>query len=324
MAGGILLCASTEKAFTFHIISAIYKEIGCSAHSGGTRHTNTMRKWGTGVNQDRRTVILDEIEYWRENRLLPEHYCDFLSNLYDVDHEHDRGDKKLLSMSSLKQGNLRTWLFIFLMLCFICLVVLYFSAFPFLMQLVSVPIFAAVCYISGIRQQKRNPVASSVLLSIGSFLLLGLGIMIIHEHRLEPTFWIPVLVIGCAIIWCIMGYVISSPILLYIGFGALVLLYGGFFAQVKPDASWIMLQALWLPLSMLFVWFSWLVHHRGRKLAAVYFTSGVAIWFMPEVDETLLRGHMPDIFAVLCIVKIALACILLFVLRKKWIVWVTA
>ncbi len=276
------------------------------------------------MNQERREVILDEIEYWRENRLLPEHYCDFLSNLYDVDHEHERGEKKLFSMNSLKQGNLRTWLFIFLMLCFICMMVLYFSAFPFLMQIIATPIFAAACYIAGIRLQKRNPAASSVLLAIGSMLLLGLGLIIIREHGLDPTVWTPLLVISCAVIWCIIGYVISSPILLYIGFGAFLLLYGGFFAQVKPDASWIMLQALWLPLSLLFVWFSWLVHHRGRKLAAVYFTIGIGVWFMPEVDETLLRGQVPDIFTVLCIVKIALACIMLFVLRKKWILWVTA
>lgn len=274
------------------------------------------------MNQERRGVILDEIEYWRENRLLPEHYCDFLSNLYDVDQE--RSDKKLLSMNSLKQGNLRTWLFIFLMLCFICLMVLYFSTFPFLMQVLCVPVFTAACYIVGIRIRKSNGPVASVLLALGSVLMLGLGLLIIREHHLDMAFWTPLLVVGCAVIWCIIGYMISSPVLLYIGFGAFVMLYGSFFAQVKPDASWIMLQALWLPLSMLFVWFCWLVHHRGRKLAAVYFTSGVAIWFMPEIDEVLLRGHMPDIFTVLCITKIALACILLFVLRKKWIVWVTA
>ncbi len=281
-----------------------------------------MQKRGSIVNQDKRGVILDEIEYWRENRLLPAHYCDFLMNLYDVNQE--RGDKKVLSMQSFKQGNIRTWMFTFLMLCFICMVLLYFTTFPILVQLVCVPVFTALCYTGGIRWRKRNPIASSFLLAVGSMLMLGLGILVIRQHGLDPSFWITVLVLGCGLIWCIMGYVISSPVLLYIGFGAFVLLYAGFFARVNPEASWLVLQGLWLPLSLLLVWFSWLVHHRGKKLAAVYFTSGIAIWFMPEVDEVLLRGQMPDIFAALCVTKIALACILLFILRKKWIVWVAA
>lgn len=34
------------------------------------------------MDDHRKKVITNEIEYWKQNRLLPEHYCDFLLNLY--------------------------------------------------------------------------------------------------------------------------------------------------------------------------------------------------------------------------------------------------
>lgn len=34
------------------------------------------------MNQQRRRIIIAEIKYWKQNKLLPEHYCDFLITLY--------------------------------------------------------------------------------------------------------------------------------------------------------------------------------------------------------------------------------------------------
>lgn len=34
------------------------------------------------MNAQRKRIIISEIQYWKQNRLLPEHYCDFLITLY--------------------------------------------------------------------------------------------------------------------------------------------------------------------------------------------------------------------------------------------------
>jgi hypothetical protein len=34
------------------------------------------------VEDHRKKIIIHEINYWKSNRMLPEHYCDFLLNLY--------------------------------------------------------------------------------------------------------------------------------------------------------------------------------------------------------------------------------------------------
>jgi hypothetical protein len=34
------------------------------------------------MDEQRRKIITSEINYWKQNRMLPEHYCNFLLNLY--------------------------------------------------------------------------------------------------------------------------------------------------------------------------------------------------------------------------------------------------
>jgi hypothetical protein len=34
------------------------------------------------MNPQRKRIIISEVKYWKENKLLPEHYCDFLITLY--------------------------------------------------------------------------------------------------------------------------------------------------------------------------------------------------------------------------------------------------
>lgn len=46
---------------------------------------------GRSLDQKKkRAIVLHEIEYWRQSRLLPEPYCDFLSNLYREDGNRHR------------------------------------------------------------------------------------------------------------------------------------------------------------------------------------------------------------------------------------------
>ncbi|MGG0667587.1 hypothetical protein [Sporosarcina koreensis] len=42
------------------------------------------------MNAQRKKIIMAEINYWKQNKLLPEHYCDFLLTLYTQgDHEQE-------------------------------------------------------------------------------------------------------------------------------------------------------------------------------------------------------------------------------------------
>ncbi|MFD1904811.1 hypothetical protein ACFSQ7_13340 [Paenibacillus rhizoplanae] len=61
------------------------------------------------MNLEKRDTILREIQYWRRSKLLPEQYCDFLTNLYDDQAEVE--DSNPVSLRNLQQGSIKIWLF---------------------------------------------------------------------------------------------------------------------------------------------------------------------------------------------------------------------
>ena len=43
------------------------------------------------MSNQRKQIILNEITFWKQNKLLPEHYCDFLMTLYtEGEHEYEK------------------------------------------------------------------------------------------------------------------------------------------------------------------------------------------------------------------------------------------
>lgn len=274
------------------------------------------------MNVDKRDIILKEIQYWRRSKLLPEQYCDFLTNLYDD--EATAVDRNPVSLHNLRQGNVKVWLFGFGIISLILLIGFYFSVFPLGLQIATAVSILIVCYgYSGVWRNRR-PSVSLALAGAGSFLTLGFGLWIIALHGWDQTVWTPALVGFCGVLWAVLGFALRIGLLQYAGFGCLALLYAGFFRSVRPEAPLWELELLWLPLAVLMVWLSWLLHHRVAKVAGVYFAAGVTFWLMPELDCLLLRQDYPQWIAFVLILKLAAGFGLLFGFRKNWITWVSS
>jgi hypothetical protein len=272
------------------------------------------------VNLEKREIIIKEIQYWRNNKLLPEQYCDFLTNLYDD--EAAAKDNNPISLKNLQQGNIKIWLFGFGIISLIFLISLYFSVFPWPLQLATALSVLIVCYGYSAVYRDRNHVISLILAGLGSVLTLGFGLWMIALHDLDPQLWRPILIGACGLLWCILGFVLRIGLLQYCGYAFWALLYAGFFGGKRPEASILELELLWLPLCVMMVWLSWLLHHRVKGVASVFFAVGVSLWIMPELDALLLRQDYPQWISFMLILKIAVGLALLFLFRKKWITWV--
>ena len=69
----------------------------------------------------RKQIILNEILFWKQNKLLPEHYCDFLMTLYSEGNEFETEEKashkKAVKAKEKRQVNiLNSLLFLFAIL----------------------------------------------------------------------------------------------------------------------------------------------------------------------------------------------------------------
>lgn len=76
------------------------------------------------MNETRKKIIIQEIKYWKQNKMLPEKYCDFLLTLYSGGEENITPTKKQRSIS------IYIPLWIFTVIFFTILFVNYFTEIP--------------------------------------------------------------------------------------------------------------------------------------------------------------------------------------------------
>lgn len=273
------------------------------------------------MDRDKRDVIVTEIDHWRRGRLLPEHYCDFLENLYRDD-EH-KSSRSFISLGSLKQGNMKLWFLSFGIISFFFFIVFYFSLFSWPLQMAITLLLTALCYMfSGLHRQQKQLFSFS-LAGLGSLILLGLGSLMITLQGWQGMWSATILIAVCGLVWFAVGVLIDFKILHFCGLACGILLYAFLFGRVHPDASTMLLQLLWLPLSVIFFWITWLCHHRIQRFTRVMFAMSLTLWFMPEVDGLLLRQIPIQGMEIVILLKIVVAFVLLYSLRKKWVVWIT-
>lgn len=73
------------------------------------------------MNAQRKKIIMAEINYWKQNKLLPEHYCDFLITLYTQgDHEQEISATDAVLSKEKKKMNTRVILvqFLYILIAF--------------------------------------------------------------------------------------------------------------------------------------------------------------------------------------------------------------
>lgn len=276
------------------------------------------------MTPDKREVILNEIAHWRQSRLLPEQYCDFLENLYRDDDEAQPSSRQLLSLSSLSQGNWKTWFLSFGIISFFFFIAFYFSLFAWPLQIGITLLLAVTFYTVSGYYRNRHGLFSVIMAGVGSFVLLGLGSWILVLQGWSSGLALLVLIASCGLIWLLAGTVLQIGILLYCGFAGFVLVYAFIFDYLHPEYSWTWLQVVWLPISFILFWLCWLIHQRSAMVAKVLFALSITLWFMPEADYFLLRQQPVQGMELAILLKIVLALGILFGLRKKWVVWISS
>lgn len=162
------------------------------------------------MNQDRKTIIVNEILYWRENKLLPEAYCNFLISLYT----EGEGIKPNKLATSTKKTFI-SLLAIGFILPFLLLVT-YFTEISTILQMVIHIIFIIVC-ILGLVLNRKNP----LILHIGS-IVLALFILLLSVKVCEILFkgqeiYVSAIIFLNCVGWIIFGVLFKKKTFLITG-----------------------------------------------------------------------------------------------------------
>lgn len=135
------------------------------------------------MTNPRKKIILNEILFWKQNKLLPEHYCDFLAALYaegadleELDPVHPVHHKQ--AIISLEKRKL-ILLIVGMCIATVALLSIYFTITSLTLILtVIVGIVALILFISAFRVAQKNNLLAPVFHLLAAVLLFSMSIRI--------------------------------------------------------------------------------------------------------------------------------------------------
>lgn len=273
------------------------------------------------MEQDKRKVIIYEIEQWRRSKLLPEHYCDFLLNLYDANPAERDSSKLGISKNAIKNSNWKNWFFGFGFTALIAYIVFHFNSFKLPLQIMAVMAVVGLCYLMGLYYARKTPLIGYSLLGIGSIALLGAGFYLLRLYELDEPSLLLAYVAFCSFVWIMIGLFAHIGLFHYCGWVGLMLVYASMLKD-RTQLGWVGAELSWLPLCVLFGWLGWLLHRASKSTGAILLLVSFTLWWMPEA-YLLYSGEVDrSLIQLLFLVKIVIAGSVMFGLRKKWIEWV--
>lgn len=150
------------------------------------------------MQDQRKIIIVKEIAYWKENKMLPEHYCDYLLTLYTEGNGVEESEIK-------KKGKS---LFIFSLLFFsfipITIFLLYFTELSFILQMAISLIFLIFCFV-GIFLYNKNQINVDIPATVAAIIILLCSVAFVLElFSNEIIFLYIILFLNC-LFWYLCG-----------------------------------------------------------------------------------------------------------------------
>lgn len=151
------------------------------------------------MNENRKSIIVKEILYWKESRMLPEQYCDYLLALYT---EGNR-PKEIRKESTKKQRIHINYLF--LMLIPIAVFLLYFTELSFILQTALLSILIVLTLGASIYFSKKG-INYQIPLIASALLLLLISVEVASSVFVNNVLVLYITLFFNCLIWALCGW----------------------------------------------------------------------------------------------------------------------
>lgn len=187
-------------------------------------------------DKEKKKIIISEISFWKSNHLLPEHYCDFLTQLYTEGRSLSEESEQNLAQQSLlkkdKPSFAKTLLFIITAIAIVALVAMMFL---FGQNLAWIPTVIAILLLIAItlfiaKTPYTKTLVTTLAYASAALLLFAISVRVTGMLFTANNFALfIVLFINCAV-WIVLGKLLKQVYFLISGIlGLLIILFYMFF-----------------------------------------------------------------------------------------------
>jgi hypothetical protein len=270
---------------------------------------------GVNLMDQKKKIIIQEIEYWKRSRLLPEHYCDFLLQLYLSDSKKNTKS----GGGSFSFFTSKNTLFIIMALFFILgFLAFYFIDFSNQMQMYLIAITVFIFYSSAMFAYRKGQSFFHYLFSIGCMIMLLGVVRFFYLWGIEDAGMKISLLLGVCLIWVITGIIFRIFYLQFIGLIAIVGMTGwGTISYFQSPFSWIVLEGAWAMSALLFFTISLGSKRKYTKFSFNLYLNGIIIVFVPSVQATYISSASTDVLQLFLFAKVILLSVFLYLSRES-------
>ena len=154
---------------------------------------------------NKKTIILNEVLFWKQNKLLPEHYCDFLMTLYS---EGNETETEINHKKAVKAKEQRLKIILGISLSVLALILitllLLMTNYVWIVMLLA-GIAACGMIISTYRLAKKNALITPILQVIAALLILALSVKGSLTYFANQLIVLYLLLLVNCIMWLVTG-----------------------------------------------------------------------------------------------------------------------
>ncbi len=161
---------------------------------------NSSQEGTIPMKDDKKSIILNEIHFWKSNRMLPEHYCDYLIALYSEGEEVQevkKNKKKIVSKETI-------FSLLFLTIIILMIVITYITAISFGMQTLFLSLFVIIL-LASLYYFKKKELNPMVIYITAAFLMLLYSVQIHNAFFDKGTISLYILLLINSFFWIIGG-----------------------------------------------------------------------------------------------------------------------
>lgn len=163
------------------------------------------------MSLQRKQIILNEIAFWKRNKLLPEHYCDFLTALYAQGETAEVEEKEKSSKAVLakeKKKTFRIYLLLGIITAALLVSLLVITTFAFIPIILAGIIVSSFLFFAFKFAQKKS-VMTPIMLVCSALLLLASSFKVWDVYFHEYPILLLVLIIANCLIWLFSGLLLK-------------------------------------------------------------------------------------------------------------------
>ena len=161
------------------------------------------------MSNPKKQIIMNEITFWKQNKLLPEHYCDFLMTLYsEGNNEQEITGNAKNAVRNVEKRKKWSFASFFPIIAVIIILLLFTIQFEWVVIAVAA-VFALACLIGAIYFAQKNKVLATMLQLATALSLLGVTLKICTTYFTGNNEMLYILLLLNCLLWLLSGIIMK-------------------------------------------------------------------------------------------------------------------